>query len=231
MATLMAVFAHPDDETFICGGSLAKYAAQGHRVVLVCATKGEMGRRMGVPPIATRETIAKLREDELSRACRELHVAQLEWLNLRDKTLEIQSFDTLTDSVLRHIELEQPQVVVTFHEKLGGHPDHCTIGGAAAAATLRYREKSGRDVRLFFVAWPGMARDPQTYGLSPEQFVEVDVSAHLAEKLRAYRAHKTQSQLNAWLWKSDAVSMQRLASTEYFIQADKPIQKRKSLLE
>ncbi len=51
---LLAVFAHPDDETFICGGTLAKYASEGVEIALVSATRGEMGRRMGNPPYLNR---------------------------------------------------------------------------------------------------------------------------------------------------------------------------------
>lgn len=55
---LLAVFAHPDDESFICGGTLAKYASAGVEITLVSATRGEMGRRMGNPPYLNRETMA-----------------------------------------------------------------------------------------------------------------------------------------------------------------------------
>lgn len=50
---LLAVFAHPDDESFICGGTLAKYASEGVDITLVSATRGEMGRRMAIRPIST----------------------------------------------------------------------------------------------------------------------------------------------------------------------------------
>ncbi len=57
---LLAVFAHPDDETFICGGTLARYAKLGVEITLLCATKGAMGRRMGTPPFVNRETMPRL---------------------------------------------------------------------------------------------------------------------------------------------------------------------------
>src|SRR4051794_32756751 len=103
MATILVVLAHPDDETFICGGTLAKLGHEGHRVVLVCATKGEMGRRMGVPPTETRESIPIVREQELRNACRALKIEDLRFLGIRDKLLEIHPFDVVKQMVLEHL--------------------------------------------------------------------------------------------------------------------------------
>ena len=219
MGTLLAVFAHPDDETFICGGTLAKYAAEGHDVILVCATLGEMGRRMGVPPVATRETIGALRRQELIAACAMLAVSDLRLLHLRDKSLEIQPFDTLVASILTHMKDVQPAVVVTFHERLGGHPDHCTIGAAATAAFRDYR-RSQPAAQLYFVGWPAMASRPDEYGLCADELIRVDVRSQLPAKLRAFRAHRTQSEMNAWLFKADSEGLRHLAADEYFIVGD-----------
>ncbi|GGJ01807.1 bacillithiol biosynthesis deacetylase BshB2 [Alicyclobacillus cellulosilyticus] len=221
MRTVVAVFAHPDDETFICGGTLAKLAAAGCRVVLVCATRGEMGRRMGVPPTATRESIGEVRERELRAACEALGIARLSLLGLRDKTLEIQPPGRLREMVLRELALEQPEVVITFHERLGGHPDHCAIGLAATEAFAAYRETQPQ-ARLYFVAWSHMVDQAETWGLRREQFVAVDVAGHLQAKLRAFRAHRTQSGLHADLWQSEKQALRRLGRTEYFIQAYPP---------
>ncbi len=219
MGTLLAVFAHPDDETFICGGTLAKYAAEGHNVILVCATLGEMGRRMGVPPAATRETIGTLRRQELAAACSMLSVSDLRLLHLRDKTLEIQPFDRLVSALETHMKDVRPSVVVTFHERLGGHPDHCTIGAAAREAFRAYRSQQP-SADLFFVGWPAMAKRPEDYGLRAEELVHVDVRPHLPAKLRAFRAHRTQSEMNAWLFESDHEGMRHLSADEYFIVGD-----------
>jgi N-acetylglucosamine malate deacetylase 2 len=224
MATILAVFAHPDDETFICGGTLAKYAHEGHRVILVCATKGEMGRRMGVPPVATRESIPMIREQELRNACEALHIEDLRFLGIRDKLLEIQPFEHLTQKVLEHIVETQPDSIVTFHETLGGHPDHCTIGLATTTAFQIYTKqlKSHGKARLFYVCWPGVAQNARQYGFMPEQIVKIEVKPYNPYKLQAFRAHKTQSEIDAWVWKRDEVSLKKLPAHEYFIQAHAP---------
>ena len=231
MGVLLAAFAHPDDETFICGGALARAAAEGHTVVLVCATRGEMGRRLGVPPTATRETLAGLREAELRAACAALGVRALRLLGYRDKTLEIQPQEALADAVLAQLEVFSPDVVLTFDERLGGHPDHCAIGAATRRAFAAYRElRPDGGARLCAVAWAGMAERPRQYGLAAGQVAAVDVSAHLPAKLAAFRAHRTQSQMNARLWGDDDESMRQLAATEYCIQYQQPYRRGDSAL-
>ena len=73
--TLLTVFAHPDDETFSCGGTIAKYASEGVRVVSICATRGEVGQ-ISDPSLATSETLGEVREQELREACRLLGVQE-----------------------------------------------------------------------------------------------------------------------------------------------------------
>lgn len=222
MARVLAVFAHPDDETFICGGALARAASDGHEVSLVCATLGEMGRRMGVPPIATRESLPSLREAELRNACRALGVRDVRLLALRDKTLEIVEPSLLFAKVLEQVQTFQPDVVITFHHALGGHPDHCSIGAAAAAAFDAY-VATGAAARLFAVAWAGTAQRLAVHGLRGEQMMTVDVRRHTREKLAAFRAHRTQSGLNEWLWGADGEAAAHLGSKEYFIQLREPV--------
>ncbi len=221
MSTLVAVFAHPDDETFICAGGLARASADGHRVVLVCATKGEMGRRMGIPPTATRESIATVRETELRAACAYLHIDTLHLLSLRDKSLEIQPLDSMVDRILAHLRAERPQSVLTFHEQLGGHPDHCTIGKATTLAFATYKIENPQ-VKLFFVAWPAFAKDPKKHGLMAQQLFQVDIEKQLNQKLQAFRAHKTQSDMNEWVWKDDGAAISTMDTFEWFIQAQEP---------
>ena len=81
--SLLAVVAHPDDETYGCGGLLAKYASEGVRVVLVCATRGEAGE-ISDPSLATPENLGQVREQELREAARTLGVTDLCLLGYRD---------------------------------------------------------------------------------------------------------------------------------------------------
>ena len=136
---LLAVFAHPDDETFGAGGTLAWYAAQGKRVGVVCATRGEVGP-ISDPSLATRETLPQVREEELRQACAALGVEQVHILGYRDSgmagTPDNQHAASLvqadpTEVVSHLVDLLRrlrPQVVITFEEGGGyGHPDHIAV--------------------------------------------------------------------------------------------------------
>ncbi|MSP78596.1 MAG: N-acetyl-1-D-myo-inositol-2-amino-2-deoxy-alpha-D-glucopyranoside deacetylase [Dehalococcoidia bacterium] len=145
-APLLFIFAHPDDESFTCGGAMAKYAAAGHSVHLVCATRGEVGE-ISDPALATPETLGHVREQELRRACRTVGAAEPVFLDYRDSGMmgtppntDARAFyqappakvvERLT-SIIRRL---RPVVVVTFDELGGyGHPDHITIHKHATAA-------------------------------------------------------------------------------------------------
>lgn len=143
---LLAVTAHPDDETFGCGGTLARHAAEGVQVTLVCATRGEAGE-ISDPSLATRENLAQVREQELRNACDALGVSDLHLLGYRDSgmagTPENQHPEALAQadrgrlvaSVVEIIRKFRPQVVITFDPTGGyGHPDHIAIHEATLEA-------------------------------------------------------------------------------------------------
>lgn len=213
---ILAVLAHPDDETFICGGTLAKYAARGADITLVSATRGEMGRRMGNPHYLNRETIPAVREMELRRACDSLGIRELIFFDIRDKTVEFVDEERLIDRISKLINDVDPDVVLTFHEKLGGHPDHCAIGKAATAAMSR----TGHRGALYFISYGETMKRPERFGYNQEDIARVNVSAHLKAKLAAFRDHRCQSELDEWVWQEDEKALARFGDYEYFIKGN-----------
>lgn len=143
---ILSVLAHPDDESFGMGGTLAKYARGGARVHLICATRGEAGE---VDPecLEGYESIADLREAELNCAVKTLGVETLHLLSYRDSGMtgsaDNQRSDALINAPLDQVAREiadiirafKPQVVLTF-DPIGGyrHPDHIFIHQAATLA-------------------------------------------------------------------------------------------------
>jgi LmbE family N-acetylglucosaminyl deacetylase len=143
---LLAVFAHPDDESLGIGGTLAKYAAEGIRVSLICATRGEEGE-INDPSLGTKEHLAEIRERELRCACDVLGITELHFLGYRDsgmagtptnddpRSLVQANPDEVVDKIVCLMRQIRPQVVVTFEEEGGyGHPDHKAIHRHAKAA-------------------------------------------------------------------------------------------------
>jgi LmbE family N-acetylglucosaminyl deacetylase len=144
--TLLAVLAHPDDETFGMGGTLALYARQGVDVYLVCATRGEVGE-MDPKYLHGFNSIAERRESELRCAAEHLGLKDVFFLNYRDsgmpgspdnqhpQALVAQPIEKVAADVAHIIRLVRPQVVITF-DPIGGyrHPDHIAIHQATVRA-------------------------------------------------------------------------------------------------
>ncbi len=145
-ATLLSVLAHPDDETFGMGGTLAHYVKLGVKVYLVCATLGEAG---DIPKelLQTGGSPASVRRKELECAAEELGLSGVFYLGYRDSgmagspdnvhpnALAAQTSGTVAKKVADYIRRLRPQVVLTF-DPIGGykHPDHIAIHNATVAA-------------------------------------------------------------------------------------------------
>jgi LmbE family N-acetylglucosaminyl deacetylase len=131
---ILGVFAHPDDEVFAAGGTLAKYAARGAETMVLSATRGQAGQIRDAAA-ATRHTIGAVREAELRRACGILGVTHVVCHDYLDGALQDADFDDLVRSVADAIREFRPDVVITFGEDGAyGHPDHVTISAATTEA-------------------------------------------------------------------------------------------------
>ncbi|MEW9702013.1 PIG-L family deacetylase [Paenibacillus sp. SI8] len=213
---ILVVVAHPDDESFICGGTIAKYAKQGAEVTVVSATKGELGRRVGQSPYLSREALRGVRERELREACQAIGVQRLEFLDILDKTVEFEDELRLKDRIAGLIQEIKPDVLLTFHEVLGGHPDHLAIGKAATRAYQEAVDRGqGEAKHLYFITF---GEEIKSFSIPSEQITAVDIRDSLQEKLLTYRAHRTQTDIVEWVWQSDERAIQSIHPTEYFIR-------------
>ncbi|MGD2176778.1 MAG: PIG-L deacetylase family protein [Anaerolineae bacterium] len=125
--TLMAVFAHPDDEAFGTGGTLSKYAAEGCDVYLVTATRGEAGE-IAEPDLATSADLPFVREQELRCACEIYGIHPPRFLGYADGLLPIVHQGQAVGKVVRLTRELRPQVVITFGpDGIYGHYDHIAV--------------------------------------------------------------------------------------------------------
>ena len=143
---LLAVFAHPDDESMGMGGALAKYAAEGVETHLVCATRGERGwfgpEEQNPGPAA----LGQLREKELENAIQELGMQGLYFLDYMDGEVDRADAAEATAKIATHIRRVMPQVVVTFPPDGNyGHPDHIAVGQLTSAAVVRAADSAFQD--------------------------------------------------------------------------------------
>ncbi len=183
---VLVVYPHPDDETFSSAGTIALHTRAGTPVTYLCATRGELGRNMGRPFFATRETLPHLREQELREACRVLG-ADLRLMGLRDKTLELMDPADLAARVGAVIDEINPSLVITYHPRLGVHPDHNALGAATIRAVAALPPERRPEVHV--VAVDPKAKDE----LGPHDLV-VDIAEVAEIKNAAIRAHRSQSE-------------------------------------
>ena len=143
---ILAVLAHPDDESFGLGGTLALYAQRGYETYYVCATRGEVGAADEEFMKGFKDT-AEMRTDELMRAAKELGLKEVIFLGYRDSGMPGMEANQHPDAqinhpieevagkVVKHIRTIKPDVVITF-DPIGGykHPDHIHIHRATVMA-------------------------------------------------------------------------------------------------
>lgn len=183
---VLAVFPHPDDETLAVGGTLAYYAEAGHPVTYACFTLGQMGRGMGNPFFANRETLPIIREKELRAACQELGISDLRLMGFRDKTLEFEDPAFLSQVVYNLIVELEPWLVVTYYPGYSVHPDHEALAFATVRAIRQLPEEKRPALHC-----QAFARGYEE-ALGPQD-VTLDTSGVWEKKFKAMKAHLSQT--------------------------------------
>lgn len=215
-ASLLAVYAHPDDEVFT-GGVMAHYAALGARVTLVCVTNGDAGKVTDPNlKVADAEELARLREGELRASAELLGVHEIVMLGYGDsgreeRTRSAGDAKALVNADLLEVEGKlreiiarvRPQVIVTFDPHGAyGHADHLATHRATSAAFFSTGHLPGAPRRLFFGVLTnetaeqiGEERglDPHVYGVSDDTVtLTLDVGDYLDKKQAALKVHRSQ---------------------------------------
>lgn len=190
---LLAVFAHPDDETFRPGGALALLARSGVQVHVLTATRGQAGS-CGVPPLCRPDELPVVREYELRCACKMLGLCEPRLLDFHDGKLAEENPETITNHVLSLIGEVKPQVMLSFGpDGLSGHPDHITAGTCARRAY----DKAGSVAALYNLAVPVSLAEKlemRQVNATPDEEIalKVDVSSVWEIKQAAMACHATQ---------------------------------------
>jgi LmbE family N-acetylglucosaminyl deacetylase len=154
---LMAVLAHPDDESLGTGGTLAKYAAEGVEVYLLTATRGDAGRygphRPGDAQHPGSSALAEIRERELRAAASVLGVRDVAFLDYRDQHLDRANPQEVIAAIVQHLRRVQPNIVITFGpDGAYGHPDHIAVSQFTTAAVVAAADPMLS--KLYYIAWP-----------------------------------------------------------------------------
>lgn len=246
MATLVCFHAHPDDESIATAGVMASAAADGHRVVLVVATKGEQGE---VPEgfLQGGEALADRRVLETEASAAILGVSRVAFLGYVDSGM----VDTASNADpgcfwladldeaaarLAAILTEEAADVLTIYDDHGtyGHPDHVQVHrvgvrAAEVAGTERvYEATVNRDaMRALAAANPGLADAPDVdemgLGVPADRLTTaVDVSAWLGAKRAAMRAHASQISEQSFFLAMPDDAFAAAFGVEWFIRRGMP---------
>jgi LmbE family N-acetylglucosaminyl deacetylase len=144
---LLAVFAHPDDESMGMGGTLAKYSAEGVDTHLVCASRGERGWFGPEEQNPGLSILGQTRTLELQNAVKALGMKGLYFLNYIDGDVDQAPHAEAISQIVTHIRRIKPHVVVTFPPDGNyGHPDHIAIGQFTSAAIVCAADSSYQDM-------------------------------------------------------------------------------------
>ncbi len=199
---LLAITAHPDDESGSFGGALALYAARGVTVEVLCATSGEAARNRGVA--RTPEELAELRRQEFRRACDLLGVSWRDIWDYPDGGLNRIALPEIGARLCRVIRERRPDLVLTFGPEGGftAHADHSAISHFATFAFHAAGRKEAfpeagpphRPHRLYYATGRAALHGYPQVCFSPVS-AEIDISETFERKLQAFECHQTQAPL------------------------------------
>lgn len=202
---VLAVFAHPDDEAFGPGGTLAKYASSGTEIHLLCATRGEAGLWDEKSKNKEQTTnnkeikIHHVREEELLKSAKILGIRKVEFLDYIDGTLSNAIYHELAGKIIQKIDNFTPQILLTT-ERLGvsGHLDHIAVSMITTYAYLHSKHKVNK---LYYQCLPKERRTndlddyfiyfPEGYD-QKEITTRIDFTQFWDKRKAAMECHQTQ---------------------------------------
>ncbi|GGE39646.1 putative N-acetyl-alpha-D-glucosaminyl L-malate deacetylase 2 [Pullulanibacillus camelliae] len=196
---VLVAFPHPDDEAFGVAGTIIHYTQAGVPVTYACGTLGEMGRNMGQPFFANRETLPEVRKKELQNACKVMGIQDLRMMGLRDKTIEFEDEEAIADKLYAVIQETKPSLVITFYPGYAVHPDHDAYGAAMIKALMRLPENERPTIHC-----KAFSKNCEDFIGKPD--VINDVADVLDQKLDTIRAHKSQTEANFKVWDEKIVA-------------------------
>jgi LmbE family N-acetylglucosaminyl deacetylase len=246
--TLVCFHAHPDDEAILTGGTIARAADDGHRVVVVFATRGDHGE-VAEGVLSASEALADRRDDEARRAAEVLGVARVEFLDYHDSGMAdtatnhmegsfwTADVDTAAGRLARILEEESADVFTTYDERGGyGHPDHIQahrVGVRAAERARPTRVYAATVSRQHFLSvaheqYASMPADalppnPEDFDLGVDESritTRVDVSNVIDRKRAAMAAHASQIPDESFFLALGPDEFLRTFGLEWYIRLD-----------
>lgn len=189
MPRVLCVFAHPDDESFGPGGTIAKLSEK-NEVYILCATKGESGNGGGI------NNLGKIRVSELKKSATILGVKKIEFLGYHDGDLSNNLYHDIAGKIQKYIDNIKPQTLITFEPRgVSGHIDHIALSMITTFVFYEsfckelwyfcFSEAQRKHVKDYFIFFPPGYK-------KGEIDKTVDVSSVWSKKVTAIKCHKSQ---------------------------------------
>ncbi len=138
MKKLLGIFAHPDDESYMAAGTLAKYAKAGWKIDLVCATRGEDSAR-GSFTATDSDTFGGVRQKELELAASQIGASSITFLDYKDGKLSSQTPGDVEEKLMKVLRENKPDVVITMEPSgVTNHPDNVKLSLSTTFAFQKY---------------------------------------------------------------------------------------------
>jgi len=225
IGSLLVIIAHPDDESYRCGGALSLLAGRGAQVWVLSATRGEQGI-LNLDP----EETGQVRQSELECACGVLGIEKPRFLDYQDGTLLQVDEELAVGKVVQTIRKLCPEALLTWPPNgVSGHPDHVAVSSwtdkafQLAADPLAYPEhKEPPHVvdALYHIVIPRSLAETlnmaHLHTVHDEEVTySVDVSAVWDEKMAAILCHNSQ-RVNSPILDAPEGQQRLFLGTEYF---------------
>jgi LmbE family N-acetylglucosaminyl deacetylase len=197
MKPVVGVFAHPDDEAFGPGGTLAKFAKEGRDVYIICVTRGDAGDNFSDKTF----DLTAIREEELRASARKLDVKEVIFLNFKDGELSNKIYHKIAEKLQEQLEKMEPEILITLEPRgVSGHLDHIAVSFITTfvfkklsfvkelwyyALTQDAQKVNRKYLGEYFVYFPP--------GYKKEDITKtIDVSSFWEQKATAMRQHESQ---------------------------------------
>jgi LmbE family N-acetylglucosaminyl deacetylase len=198
MQKVLCVFAHPDDEAFGPGGTIALWAKQGKQINLLCITKGEAGMNN------SDGDICDIRTKELKSSAKILGIEKIEHLDYLDGEIGNKAMIEIEKHIINKINAYQPDTLLTFNlDGVSGHLDHIAV---ASATTQAFKKTTHPKNLYYFSNTKIVSEELKNYfvyappGFTPDQVDEViDVSSVWEAKVKAMYCHQSQIEDVKWI--------------------------------
>lgn len=197
---ILAVFAHPDDESFGPAGTLAKYASEGVNIKLLCATRGEAGQWFKKEEKKNGVKIESIREKELLKSAEILGISEVKFLDFIDGTLSNNLYHKLAEKIIKELNTFKPQIILTIERRgVSGHLDHIAVSMITTYSYLKTKTAN----KLYYHCMARENRDKMSddyFVYFPEGYdqkeitTRIDYSRFWDKKVSSMMAHQSQIQ-------------------------------------